>query len=170
VPATAATGTLEFGRIGRDGARSGHRERQGRGTERRRVPSPSLSKRLKASLNSAICSSVSWSAMGGGREGLRQGLSRRDTENGRKVGGSVRFTLLRMDAAGFVASGAVRGGSLELRFLYPVLLLFPLYFLSFVVYTPFFFSLTFGKLKLCSIFKFDQVLHMCKHIVTKQLE
>ena len=27
------------------------------------VPSPSLSKRLKASLNSAICSSVSWSAM-----------------------------------------------------------------------------------------------------------
>ncbi len=27
------------------------------------VPSPSLSKRLKASLNSAICSSVSWSAI-----------------------------------------------------------------------------------------------------------
>ena len=51
------------------------------------VPSPSLSKREKASLNSAICSSVSWSAptskgilrqpkggTGGSRDGLVQSL------------------------------------------------------------------------------------------------
>ena len=40
------------------------------------VPSPSLSNREKASLNSAICSSVSWSAVAAGGRGRLLGRQR----------------------------------------------------------------------------------------------
>ena len=74
---------------------------------RRSIPSPSLSKRLKASLNSAIWSSLSWSAMA---MKLREDEGSRSRE-------CYEQALMATARAGGVCSCARRGGDDELMML-----------------------------------------------------
>jgi hypothetical protein len=75
-----------------------------------------LSKRLNASLNSAICSSVSWSAMGEGGEGCGEG-TRRGRRRGRGVAGVTPLVgplcadgeRWPVRGPGFIGSGCRRG-------------------------------------------------------------
>ena len=81
-------------------AKGGTHASRRRGQARMGIPSPSLSKRLKASLNSAIWSSVSWSAMVARARDLTEGVetgSERERERERRSanGGSGREEATR---------------------------------------------------------------------------